>query len=308
MFSPAADRNKTPIFNVLGPRLSGATRLLEIACGSLQHACFMAPQLPHIAWLPTDIDAATIEFGRSMSIARPTLQHPCFSTCMTRRGRSAMWTRSTRPTCYTSRPRVRWTPCSAALEACSIGPARFICTVLSSGKVHTRHQATRHSTRIFEQETLRGASVLWKMWHTQPRRRGLHTLAISTCPRTTRCSCLLARMDRELTEQRDRVHLSDHPACRVVAPFTLHGRERHLQFQLSHVVASTEVHREISSAYGKRRVINNADDVCPPHPTGCGKAPVLEGTADVHQGGEGDHECKGVRGRLQEQCRQREKH
>ena len=78
MFSPAADRNKSAIFSVLGPRLSRATRLLEIACGSLQHACFIAPQLPHLAWLPTDIDAATIEYGRSLSDRPANVAAPVF--------------------------------------------------------------------------------------------------------------------------------------------------------------------------------------------------------------------------------------
>ena len=70
MFSPAADRNKAPIYDALQPRLSRVSRLLEIACGSLQHACFMAPKLTHLTWLPTDIDPAAIEFGQSLH-ARP---------------------------------------------------------------------------------------------------------------------------------------------------------------------------------------------------------------------------------------------
>ena len=78
MFSPAADRNKAPIFDVLGPRLGDASRLLEIACGSLQHACFMAPQLPHLTWLPTDVDRSALEFGQSMSIRPNNVAAPRF--------------------------------------------------------------------------------------------------------------------------------------------------------------------------------------------------------------------------------------
>ncbi len=67
MFSPAAERNKGPILEVLRPQLEVASRLLEIACGSLQHACHMAPTVPALSWLPTDIDPAALEHGAQLA-------------------------------------------------------------------------------------------------------------------------------------------------------------------------------------------------------------------------------------------------
>lgn len=53
-FSPASERNKAPILNTLRGRMPAAGRLLEIGAGSGQHAVFMAPEFPRLAWLPTD--------------------------------------------------------------------------------------------------------------------------------------------------------------------------------------------------------------------------------------------------------------
>ena len=78
MFSPAAERNKEPIFKVLQPRLNQASRLLEIACGSLQHACYMAPQLPALEWLPTDIDQEALKYGQSLTSRPDSVAPPVY--------------------------------------------------------------------------------------------------------------------------------------------------------------------------------------------------------------------------------------
>jgi hypothetical protein len=68
LFSPAADRNKIPISNVLGPRLPESGIVLEIACGALQHACHMAPKHPNLVWQPTDINPEAIAHGQAISL------------------------------------------------------------------------------------------------------------------------------------------------------------------------------------------------------------------------------------------------
>lgn len=53
-FSPAADRNKEPILNVLKEYISIKGRLLEIGSGTGQHAVYFAQNLPQIEWMTTD--------------------------------------------------------------------------------------------------------------------------------------------------------------------------------------------------------------------------------------------------------------
>ena len=53
-FSPAADRNKQPILDVLRRVLPKRGSALEIASGTGQHVCWFASHLPHWTWQPTD--------------------------------------------------------------------------------------------------------------------------------------------------------------------------------------------------------------------------------------------------------------
>jgi len=53
-FSPAADRNKQPIFNILREVLPKRGSALEIASGTGQHVAWFAAGLPHWTWQPTD--------------------------------------------------------------------------------------------------------------------------------------------------------------------------------------------------------------------------------------------------------------
>ncbi|MEP0235392.1 DUF938 domain-containing protein [Roseibium sp.] len=55
-FSAAAENNKRPILEKLKDAFSEATRVLEIASGTGQHAVFFAENLPHLDWRPSDLD------------------------------------------------------------------------------------------------------------------------------------------------------------------------------------------------------------------------------------------------------------
>jgi SAM-dependent methyltransferase len=56
-FSPAADRNKQPILDMLRRVLPATGRALEIATGTGQHVAFFAAAMPGWTWQPTDADA-----------------------------------------------------------------------------------------------------------------------------------------------------------------------------------------------------------------------------------------------------------
>jgi SAM-dependent methyltransferase len=56
-FSPAADRNKQPILDVLLTLLPPTGHALEVASGTGQHAVWFTAALPGWTWQPTDFDA-----------------------------------------------------------------------------------------------------------------------------------------------------------------------------------------------------------------------------------------------------------
>ena len=79
-FSPAAERNKQPILEVLQQVLPAHGSALEIASGSGQHVAWFAQHLPQWTWQPTDADApalnsidARIAQGQLANVRAPLL-------------------------------------------------------------------------------------------------------------------------------------------------------------------------------------------------------------------------------------------
>lgn len=59
--SPAAERNKGPILDVLRTWLPGSAEVLEIASGTGQHVVHFAAEMPATRWQPSDPNAENLE-------------------------------------------------------------------------------------------------------------------------------------------------------------------------------------------------------------------------------------------------------
>jgi len=75
-FSPAADRNKAPILDVLTGVLPGSAAVLEIASGSGQHAEHFAAARSDWDWQPTEADAAALAAIASRTAALTNVRPP----------------------------------------------------------------------------------------------------------------------------------------------------------------------------------------------------------------------------------------
>jgi hypothetical protein len=58
--SQASENNKGPILPVLRKWLAHSHALLEVGSGSGQHAVYCAPELPHLTWYTSDLEAAHV--------------------------------------------------------------------------------------------------------------------------------------------------------------------------------------------------------------------------------------------------------
>lgn len=56
-FSPSASRNSAPILAVLKRVFPATGRVLEVGCGTGEHAVYFAESMPNLTWLPSDPDS-----------------------------------------------------------------------------------------------------------------------------------------------------------------------------------------------------------------------------------------------------------
>ena len=56
-FSDACERNRAPILAVLKRVFADRHHVLEIGSGTGQHAAYLAPELAHLSWQPSDVAA-----------------------------------------------------------------------------------------------------------------------------------------------------------------------------------------------------------------------------------------------------------
>lgn len=83
-YSPACERNADPIGAVLADWLRPGTRLLEVGCGTGQHAAYIIDRLPGVHWQPSDrsVDCESVAHWRATAgdgsrIAAPVALDVC---------------------------------------------------------------------------------------------------------------------------------------------------------------------------------------------------------------------------------------
>ncbi len=76
--SPACERNRGPILEVLREVFPSSGRVLEIAAGTGMHSAWFAPRLPGLTWQPTDIGDSALASLRAWreEVAAPNLLEP----------------------------------------------------------------------------------------------------------------------------------------------------------------------------------------------------------------------------------------
>jgi len=76
--SPAAERNRGPLLEMLARVLPGCGLVLEIGSGTGQHAAWFAPRIPGLVWQPTEVDAQWLASVRAWvrAVGAPNLREP----------------------------------------------------------------------------------------------------------------------------------------------------------------------------------------------------------------------------------------
>ena len=67
LFSPACERNRIPILEVLRDWLQPGSRVLEIGSGSGQHACFFCSQLAGLHWQTSERPEALADLAEALA-------------------------------------------------------------------------------------------------------------------------------------------------------------------------------------------------------------------------------------------------
>ncbi|MFZ8931578.1 MAG: DUF938 domain-containing protein, partial [Pseudomonadales bacterium] len=68
-YSPAAEKNKGPILEVLRERLAPTARVLEVGSGAGQHALHFTEALPTLRWQPTEHPAVLPALASNLATA-----------------------------------------------------------------------------------------------------------------------------------------------------------------------------------------------------------------------------------------------
>ncbi|OHV08773.1 DUF938 domain-containing protein [Kushneria phosphatilytica] len=74
--SPAVARNREPLREVLARVLPTSARVLEIASGSGEHACYFTTRLPGLIWQPTDPDPQALASIQAWRADQPGVDNP----------------------------------------------------------------------------------------------------------------------------------------------------------------------------------------------------------------------------------------
>lgn len=78
-FSPAADRNKQAILEVMQRVLPSGGRMLEVASGTGQHAAWLGANMPGWEWQPTEVNSAALPTiaAWARQIGATNIKAPC---------------------------------------------------------------------------------------------------------------------------------------------------------------------------------------------------------------------------------------
>jgi cyclopropane fatty-acyl-phospholipid synthase-like methyltransferase len=74
--SPASERNKRPILEVLRTEFRNVRDVLEIGTGTGQHAVFFAEELPHLTWQTSDLPENHEAIHARLAIGAPVRVKP----------------------------------------------------------------------------------------------------------------------------------------------------------------------------------------------------------------------------------------
>lgn len=183
-FSPACERNKDAILDVLRDALPSAGIILEVACGPGQHSVHFAANLPGVHWQPSDIDptsiASTMAWRAEASL--PNLLEPVVLDAT-----SSEWpvNRADAIICCNMIHISPWEVTLGLLDgAARILPEDGILYTYGPYKVGGRHTAP--SNEAFDQ-SLRARNPEWGVRNLddvalEARRRGLHLIKTVKMP------------------------------------------------------------------------------------------------------------------------------
>ena len=157
-FSPASQRNRQPILEVLARVLPGSGLVLEVASGSGEHALWFAQHLRPLAWQPSDPDPAC---RRSIAAHAAGVHCPTLKPPLDLDATAAIWPieRADAVVCINMVHIAPW----AATEGLMAGAARCLApggVLYLYGPYRRGGEHTAPSNAAFD-ETLRARNPAW---------------------------------------------------------------------------------------------------------------------------------------------------